>query len=232
MKRRFLLLAAAGLALFMGGCEPLMRQRLDRMRDQAEQEMKEGNYEEAILFYEAALDGTPESAELHYQLGFIYDNYLHQPMSAVHHFQRYLALKPDGGRVKEVEGFIKEDHLRLITRFGNGAVMPQREGARLKNDNLALRKQVMELRNELEAASKARAALLKSLGVKAPRQEQLQKDLIPGVRTYTVQSGDTLASIARRFYKSPARWRDIQDANFNTLEGTAKLKPGMVLMIP
>lgn len=232
MKRRLFLLGAGVLALSLGACEPLMRHRLDRLREQADVEMKEGDYEEAVLFYEAALDGTPESAELHYQLGFIYDNYLHQPMSAVHHFQRYLALKPEGARVKEVEGFIKEDHLKLITRFGNGAVMPQKEGARLKNDNLELRKQVMELRNELEAASKGRAALLKSLGSKAPRQEQVQKELIPGVRTYTVQSGDTLASIARRFYKSPARWRDIQDANFNTLEGTAKLKPGMELMIP
>ena len=48
-----------------------------------------------------------------------------------------------------------------------------------------------------------------------------------------MQPGDTLASISRKFYKNnSARWKDIQDANFNALEGTAKLKPGMVLMIP
>ena len=47
-----------------------------------------------------------------------------------------------------------------------------------------------------------------------------------------MQSGDTLAKIARKFYKSPARARDIQDANFNALEGTVKIKPGMVLIIP
>lgn len=231
MKRRYLL-GAALLTLSLTACEPLMRQRLDRLRDRAEEEYKQGNMEEAVLFYEAALDGTPSSAEIHYQLGLLYDDKLHQPMSAVHHFQRYLELAPDGARVKDVEAFIKEDHLKLITRFGNGATMPQQEGVRLKNDNLTLRKQVMELRSELEAASKARSALLKNLGVKAPKQEQMQKELVPGVRTYTVQSGDTLASISRRFYKSPGRWKDVQDANFNTLEGTARLKPGMVLMIP
>ena len=63
--------------------------------------------------------------------------------------------------------------------------------------------------------------------------EQTQKPLLPGVRTYTVGPGDTFASIARKFYKNnAARWKDIQDTNFGTVEGTAKIKPGMVLMIP
>jgi nucleoid-associated protein YgaU len=62
--------------------------------------------------------------------------------------------------------------------------------------------------------------------------EPVQKAIPPGARTYTVQSGDTLAKISRRFYKNAARARDIQDANFNSLEGTVKIKPGMVLIIP
>ena len=64
------------------------------------------------------------------------------------------------------------------------------------------------------------------------RGEPVQKPIPPGARTYTVQSGDTLAKISRKFYKNTSRARDIQDANFNALEGTVKIKPGMVLIIP
>ena len=32
--------------------------------------------------------------------------------------------------------------------------------------------------------------------------------------------------------RTKRRWKDIQDANFNSLEGTVKIKPGMTLIIP
>ena len=41
-----------------------------------------------------------------------------------------------------------------------------------------------------------------------------------------------MASIALKFYKNRARWKDIQDANFNSLDGTVKIKPGQKLIIP
>ncbi len=226
------------LALFslfsLSGCEQVYRQRAEQQRAAAESKIAAGEYQAGISLYEASLDESPESAVIHYKLGLLYDEKLSQPMSAVHHFQRYLVLAPDGPHVKDVQNMIKEDQLKLITRYGNGATIPQQEAVRLKNDNLALRKQILDLRAELEASSKARALALKNLGKAgtAFRQEQVQKELVPGVQTYTVMKGDTLASISRKFYKTPGRWKRIQDANFNTMEGTAKLKVGMVLMIP
>ena len=220
--------------LSLAGCEQVYRQRAEQQRSSAESKIASSEYAEAVALYEASLDGTPESALVHYKLGLLYDEKLSQPISAVHHFQRYLALAPDGVHAKDVKNMIKEDQLKMIAHYGNGATIPQQEAVRLKNDNLALRKQILDLRAELEAASRARALALKSLGKGAAglRQEQIQKDLVPGVQTYTVEKGDTLASISRKFYKTPGRWKRIQDANFNTMEGTAKLKVGMVLMIP
>jgi len=219
----------------LSGCEQLYRQRAEQQRSAAELKLADEEFEAAVALYEASLDGTPESAAIHYKLGLLYDGKLAQPMSAVHHFQRYLVLAPEGPHAKDVKGMIEEDQLKLITQYGHGATIPQQEAVRLKNDNFALRKQVLELRGELEASSRARAQMLKSLGKGASaafRQEQVQKELVPGVQTYTVQKGDTLASISRKFYNNPGRWKRIQDANFNAMEGTAKLKVGMVLMIP
>jgi len=64
------------------------------------------------------------------------------------------------------------------------------------------------------------------------KAEPVQKPIPPGARTHVVQSGETLASIANKYYKNGARWKDIQDANFNSLEGTVKIKPGQKLIIP
>jgi len=189
-----------------------------------------------VLLYEASLDGTPKTAEIHYKLGLIYEDQIPAPVSAIHHFQRYLALAPKGAHAKEAQKFLKEDQLKLSATLGNGATVSQEEARRMKNNNLELQKKILQLKDELEAANKAKVAAYKAMGSKGGggfKPEQTQKPLLPGVPTYTVEPGDTFASISRKFYKNnAARWKDIQDANFGTVEGTAKIKPGMVLMIP
>ncbi len=52
------------------------------------------------------------------------------------------------------------------------------------------------------------------------------------VRTYEVVEGDTLESIARKFYGKPERWRQIYAANNTLLRDGRPLKPGMKLEIP
>jgi LysM repeat protein len=231
--KRFALLCAA---LLLTGCDQAFQNLSERRLSEAEKKVADQDFPAAVLLYEAALDGTPKTADVHYKLGLIYDNPLQMPVSALHHYQRYLDLEPEGSHAKEIQKFIQADQLKLGAETGHGATISQEEAKRVKNDNLALRKKVLQLQTDLEAASKARAAMLKAAGKSGDpvfKQEQVQKPLVPGTQTYTVQPGDTLASISRKFYKNnSARWKDIQDANFNALEGTAKLKPGMVLMIP
>jgi nucleoid-associated protein YgaU len=62
--------------------------------------------------------------------------------------------------------------------------------------------------------------------------EQVQKPVPPGGRTHVVVAHETLATIAAKYYKNKARWKDIQDANFYSVDGTAKIRPGMTLYIP
>jgi len=226
-------------ALLLTGCDQAFQNTSERRLAEAEKKDAEADYPAAVLLYEAALDGTPKTAEAHYKLGLLYDDKIAMPVSALHHFQRYVELAPDGEHAKETQKFIQADQLKLAAALGSGATVSQEEAKRVKNDNLLLRKKVLQLQTELEAGHKSYTALLKAAGGKNGsaaafiKQEQIQKPIIPGVQTYTVQSGDTLASISRKFYKNnSARWKDIQDANFNALEGTAKLQPGMVLMIP
>ena len=50
--------------------------------------------------------------------------------------------------------------------------------------------------------------------------------------TYTVQPGDTLPELGRRFLGDSGRWREIQLYNQALLVDPAKLAPGMVLRLP
>jgi len=55
----------------------------------------------------------------------------------------------------------------------------------------------------------------------------------PANNTYTVQKGDTLVAIARKFYGGDSDWKRILDANTSVLKGdAAALRPGMKLTIP
>ena len=51
-------------------------------------------------------------------------------------------------------------------------------------------------------------------------------------RTHTVAKGDTLFSLAQKYYSNRSKWRDIYAANRDVLPNETALKPGMQLKIP
>ncbi len=53
-----------------------------------------------------------------------------------------------------------------------------------------------------------------------------------GVRTHTVQKGDTLYKLARTYYTDQSKWRDIWKANRGRLSDANKLEVGQTLVIP
>jgi LysM repeat protein len=212
---------ALPLLAFFTGCEPKAEAGKD-ITARAERRAKSGDYSGAVADYESALADKSGAADVHYRLGIIYDDKIKEPASAIHHFKRYLALSPEGPRNKEVRRFIKDDEFKLSTSFSDSGTITQKEAARLKNENLELRRQIAELRERAKQTPPP----------KAVAGEQVQRPVPPGSRTYVVEPGDTLAAISRKFYKTSARWKDIQDANFYSLNGAAKLKPGMKLIIP
>jgi len=52
------------------------------------------------------------------------------------------------------------------------------------------------------------------------------------VRTYVVQSGDTLVSISKKFYQTSSRWKDVLDANQNQLSNPDELRAGQTIILP
>jgi LysM repeat protein len=203
-----------------------------RLLEQAEQAEADGKYLRALDLYEQCLTGT-QGPEIHYRMALIYDSKLQNPIAALYHFQRFLEKMPDDPRAKAVNKDVKRLRLLVASQLSDGVVVSRADAIRLKNENLQLQTQLTLLRSQKEglrsSSSKSRTAQGFSTN---PVTHAAEKLVGPETRTYKVEKGDTLASISRKFYKTPQRWKDIADANQNQLEGTTHLKVGMTLIIP
>src|SRR5258708_3425918 len=87
------LAALAGCCGFsMAGCDRMITPAKVQLVKDADAKSAQGEYPEAIGLYESALDGTAESADIHFKLALLYDDKLSDPVDALHHFKRYLVL--------------------------------------------------------------------------------------------------------------------------------------------
>jgi tetratricopeptide (TPR) repeat protein len=212
---------AAGVlmaGLLVAGCD-----RQDHTKeaiDLGDKRAKLGAYSEAVRAYESALDGTPKTAEVHYKIAVLYDDKLKQSIGAIHHYERYLELAPDGSRAKQAKTAKADCEKRLNVSLKAGGFMTTAEGARLRNENEDLRKTIADLRSPKPTP--------------APRvaNPTASDPLPPGARKHLVAKGETLASIAFKYYRNRAQSSRIKDANFNQLGGKDIIRPGQTLIIP
>ena len=225
--RAVFFVACAWMLTSLCGCEQLFDKGSAKSIELAEKQAGAGDFPGAVRLYESALDGTPKTAEVHYKLALIYADKLKSPLDALHHFDRYVALLPAGPHAKEARDFRAEGERKLLEKLTDGSPFTQQDAVKLKNQNLELIKALADCRASRQAAA---ATAQPPPGVK--KGEQAQKPIPAGARTHVVEPHETLASIAQKYYKSKARWKEIQDANFYPMEGTAKIKPGMTLVIP
>src|SRR6476661_6611681 len=208
--KKFATAVTLGLALASASCDRMITPRSAQIIKDAENKVADGNYLRAIALYESALDDSPRSADVHYRLALLYDDKMHDPLHALHHFKRYLTLAPSGPHANDVKNFMKKDELALGTTLSGDSVVSRSEAARLKNENLALRKELEDLRaHRTPESTKADAKTADKKSGTTPR-------------SYVVREGDTLASISRKFYKSSGRWKKIRDANKSLIDDPAK----------
>lgn len=256
---RFSSVTALVFALFfLVGCpqrpQELLPETQERAYRRGQSLLREGNHSEALIAFQEVIAGRAKAPESHLEAGLIYLNKIKDPVSAYYHFNRYLAINPDGehaGRVKEqvkaaVKDFMRSlpgkpfmdevERLDVYTRLQS-----------IEEENTALRSEVSRLRKELtvwqERAGAGEREIAALRNQPAPRSSIApivveQRTILPnspaaqGGRTYTVQAGDTLSKISREMYGSSGRWKEIFDANRSILPSQNALRPGQVLKIP
>jgi tetratricopeptide (TPR) repeat protein len=219
------LLGCCGVLMAFPACEEWFDKGSAKNIELADKRSASGDYAAAVRLYEASLDGTVKTADVHYKLALIYADKLKSPIDALHHFKRYLDLSPSGAHAKEARSYRREGEQKLVADLTNGTPFTAEDAVKLKNQNLALVKALADLR----AQKSATPGPIPPGGKKG---EPVPKAIPAGARTHTVQAGETLGTIAQKYYKSKAKWKDIQDATFYPMDGTARIKPGMTLVIP
>lgn len=90
------------------GCQPMSVARVDEEREAYYMDAKEklfaGDYEEAAVGFERALEVNPKNAAAHLELGLLHYEHLHDYVFAIYHFRKMLDLRPDhlmAGQIKD-----------------------------------------------------------------------------------------------------------------------------------
>jgi tetratricopeptide (TPR) repeat protein len=212
-------------------------------------------------FYKKTLSVNPDFAKAHLELGLLSDDKLGDPIAAVYHYRRYLELRPDSEKRQLVEDFVERAKLSLAAKLPQSPVVDPGELTRLQNEKVALLQENAMLRSrvaELEkAATMAAAAIAEtptasvvstpapaSVVTPSPAATMVMAaapvtafaEPSPGeavrAHTYVVQKGDTLQSLALRYYGTRSAWEKIYQANRSGLPSKDQLKVGQQLVIP
>ena len=245
---------AAGILLGAGlcGCAPDTGSRAD---EETEPHFLNGrklasqmDYDGAVEAYEKAVEVNPHSAAAHFELAWLYEGKENDPAAAIYHYERFLKLAPDSGKAEVAQAHINNCKFALAETAS--AIAPisasaQRDLERLLQENKELKLELTQLQVLYQ---RAQAMASNPPPQTVPVNGSLPQPVagnnrIPGrapqaggtggagapvsMRTHTVQPGDTLVAIARKYGVSLAA---LEAANPQFQP--ARLPVGSVLKLP
>ena len=208
----FLLLAACAA----GGCSRSAanldgRDRENPIVRRAAARAREGDIEGARALYRKALDQDPRLARAHLDLAILLHDRELDELRAIYHYERYLELRPSSEKEEIIRSRLRlakhayAASLRTTSRVGSVPVKDSREAAAevldLRRRNETLQARVAELEKQLADASKA----LADIEAQVRKRTSAQGSASAEARTHRVQAGDTLSSIAVKYYDDAGR---------------------------
>ena len=197
------------------------------------------------------LGKRPDSAEAHLLLANLYDERLGMPLKAIFEYQTYLELAGDAANREEINMWITAAKKRCFIEW-------TKEFSELYNDSrneeiIRLRNEVRELRYQLQqATSQQQPATPQVSAVSAEPVDSEEVKPEPQVTTaavteeptapqpqvqeaiaiYTVERGDNLAKISKKFYNTTANAGLLYEHNKDVLKSPNLLQIGQKLKIP
>jgi LysM repeat protein len=209
--------------------------------------LQQGDNRRALESFLKVIDDRKDAAESHLEVGRIYLE-LREPLPAIYHFKQSQRLKPRPERANSIAQLIRSAEKAFMQSIPGqpfdpegGAVNLDASGriSQLQAENSRLKRELEDLYrqgrgtpppNPPVASNPAPNFGFGPAPVTPPTSTR--GPLPPGARQHTVVSGDTLASLSRRYYGTANRWQEIQRANAAVLNGGTSLRLGMVLVIP
>lgn len=197
---------------------------------QAQKARDANDFKSALQSYRQVLDTHPRFARGHLELALLCDEKLGDPVSAIYHYRRYLELEPSADKRRVVEDFIERAKLSLAAKLPQPPGVDTSELVRLQNQNAALAAEVAALKARLTEVPVAPTNVVVAPPTVAPVTNVVAETA--KARTHVVAKGDTLYSLAVRYYGDRAAWQKIYQANRAALPNKDQLRIGQSLVIP
>ncbi len=223
---------SVGLMGCMGGSRdareenhPLMRRALALKRA--------GDISGAIAGFHAALEKNPRLARAHLELGLLYDQEREDYIRAVYHYERYLEARPTTEKREIVEDLARRARLSFAATMAQTPPGAVEMIAALRRENELLRAELSAHRAAASAGTDFSPSPVPPADAGPPTLPHPAP--IPPPRdltTYVVRPGDTLWSIAEKFYGDASAGRRIHEANRTVISDPNKLKVGTTLTLP
>jgi LysM repeat protein len=180
---------------------------------------------------------SPESSLL---LGTIYLDKKNDPVTAIYFLKKYMDECGNTRQTQIAEQLIdtaKKEFLKSFPAY-NGIAQNEAELMEilksLKNQNAALRQQMVALRQKI-SDYEAKINALQNTLQKANKGNLTPHSPYPQSETviiHTVEDGETLSSISNKYYGTSNAWQKIFEANSVTLKSPKNLRVGQQLIIP
>jgi len=193
-----------------------------------------GDFRVAAAHYNKALQAIPNAGQAHFELGVLCDEKLGDPVAAIYHYRQFLELEPNSERRKVVEGYLERAKLALAAKLPVPNASDPAELMRLQTENTTLRARVAELEHAANTVTNVVSAPVAPPAVAPPVVVATATNTPPPAspRTHVVQKGDTLQSLALKYYGTRSAWEKIFSANRAILPSKDQLKVGQQLVIP
>lgn len=232
--RRLMAVGCLGAACVFTGCSRSgseLSELDDPLIRQAHARAQEGNKDMALALLNRALLRKPGLSRAHLDAALLYDQYKQDYVRAIYHYTRYLELRPQPDKRTMIEGLIRQARIAYAASLVDQEYTIDHRLRQLREENERLQNDLREVRANLAKL------LLQARGVAPavpPAPAAVAAPVAPAAaeRTYKVQPGDTLSTIAARMYQEPRQWPLIFEANRDVLPGPEKLVVGQTLRIP
>ena len=151
------------LCVALSSCSPTAERQLDEQQNPhfkaGREKLSALDYRGAIESFEHAVEDNPRSALAHFELGVLFEQHANDYAAALYHYNKALKLRPNGNPADIIRQRIPGCKQELLKADSLAIVNPTalRETERLREENLALRKQIELLQNHLAARPPANA---------------------------------------------------------------------------
>jgi LysM repeat protein len=159
--RLWCLVPTLALCVAGAGCSPTAEGRLDEQQNPhyraGKDKLSALDYKGAIESFERAVEDNPRSVLAHFELGVLFEQHANDYAAALYHYNKALKLRPNEYPAENIRQRIPACKQELVKADSLAIVNPAalRETERLREENLALRRQIDWLQAHLAARQPA-----------------------------------------------------------------------------